>query len=124
MVSQQWSPRPDHRKEFYEDLGLLEIRVTQNQIQPTPTYVLPVDIDIYTGDQVERHRIIIDKRDQTFTFEMGAAPDAVILMQRISYWRRSLKKAIRRMVIPVSPQSDVSGSFEGIVQSGIPAGLQ
>ncbi len=79
----QWflnSGHPDLtiEKEFYEDLGLLEIRVTQNQIQPTPTYVLPVDIDIYTGDQVERHRIIIDKRDQTFTFEMGAAPDAVI----------------------------------------------
>lgn len=65
-------------KSYDATTGLLTLQVSQEQYAPTPTYILPVDIDIYVNGKPERHRIVIDRRDQQFSFAVAAQPDLVI----------------------------------------------
>jgi aminopeptidase N len=56
----------------------LNLKVTQKQnLAETPLYVLPVDVDVYSGSQKERHRIIIDQAVQEFDFIITTKPDLV-----------------------------------------------
>ncbi|HEX5002968.1 MAG TPA: M1 family aminopeptidase [Bacteroidia bacterium] len=51
------------------------IRVEQLQnTTTTPVYTLPVDIDFYSSANVERKRIVITQKDQTFTFALNQQP--------------------------------------------------
>jgi aminopeptidase N len=65
-------------KSYDAATGMLTLQVSQEQYAPTPTYILPVDIDIYVHGKPERHRIVIDRRDQEFSFAVAAQPDLVI----------------------------------------------
>ena len=59
------------------------VALTVNQTQSTDNNVpavfrIPVDVDVYTNGTATRHRIMIDQREQTFSFPATAAPEVVI----------------------------------------------
>ncbi|MEP7264187.1 MAG: M1 family aminopeptidase [Bacteroidota bacterium] len=43
----------------------------------SPIYKLPVAIDIYNGDNVERKKLVINSQEQTYTFHLDSKPDVV-----------------------------------------------
>lgn len=49
----------------------------QQDLTKAPLYRIPLAIDIYTKDKVERKEIILDKQEQTFVFPSPTAPDLV-----------------------------------------------
>ena len=54
--------------------------VTVEQMQKlniAPLYYLPVNIDIYVGGKVETHKVIIDKLNNEFTFNVASKPNLV-----------------------------------------------
>lgn len=64
--------------EVYQD-GQLE--VTASQVQPedySPTYHLPLSIQIWSEGVSQTHRVVLDERQKTFTFSLPKKPDAVI----------------------------------------------
>ncbi|MFN0275184.1 MAG: M1 family aminopeptidase [Chitinophagales bacterium] len=64
----------------YDDFsGNIILNVTQLQdTMTTPIYVLPVDVDVYINGKVEKHKITVDRRLQTFTISASAKPDIVV----------------------------------------------
>ena len=59
------------------------VAVNVSQTQGTDNNVpavfrIPVDIDVYTNGTATRHRVMIDQREQTFTFPAATAPDVVV----------------------------------------------
>ena len=80
----QWFLRAGHPKlRITSDYADGSVALTVEQVQSTDDNVpavfrLPVDVDVYTNGTVERHRIVIDEREQTFTFAAGAAPEVVV----------------------------------------------
>lgn len=64
--------------QVYQD-GQLE--VTASQVQPedySPIYRLPLSIRIWKNGQAQTHRVVMTKREHTFTFPMSEKPDAVV----------------------------------------------
>lgn len=56
------------------------ITLTQEQdLKEFPLYRLPLDVDIYAGGVVNRERIVLDRKSDTFTFKMAHYPDLVIV---------------------------------------------
>ncbi|UKJ07555.1 M1 family metallopeptidase [Solitalea lacus] len=56
----------------------VEINVAQLQnFEKSPLYKLPIDVDFYFEDKVERKRIIINQASQKFTFKFDKKPDVV-----------------------------------------------
>lgn len=55
---------------------MVTIEQKQN-LKTTPLYKIPLDIDIYRNEQVERKRVILEKQSQVFEFELPARPDLV-----------------------------------------------
>ncbi|MBC8045378.1 MAG: M1 family metallopeptidase, partial [Fimbriimonadaceae bacterium] len=64
---------------YYDDFsGNVILNVSQQQdTTTTPIYVLPVDVDIYINGKTERHRIVVDRRMQSFTIAVNGKPDLV-----------------------------------------------
>jgi aminopeptidase N len=57
-----------------------EVTVSIKQMQDlskSPLYRIPMAVDIYTGNKVERQEIVLDKQDQTFIFPSSVAPDLI-----------------------------------------------
>ncbi len=56
----------------------LTVSVDQKQdFTEAPLYILPVNIDIYSGGKVDRQLIWIDEAAQTFTFDVATKPNLV-----------------------------------------------
>ncbi|PPK87590.1 aminopeptidase N [Neolewinella xylanilytica] len=80
--------------QWYLSAGHPQLRITSDyadgnvslrveQLQDTDNNVpavfrIPVDVDVYTNGTAERHRILIDMRDQTFTLPAGLEPEVVV----------------------------------------------
>jgi len=59
----------------WNDSSGYSLRVEQLQnAKTTPIYELPVDIDFYSDSGVERKRIFVTQKDQTFTFALSQQP--------------------------------------------------
>ena len=64
-----------------QELNTNSVRLTisQNQsLETTPLYKLPLAIDIYVNDEVQRHLIEINKQKEVFLFETSVQPDLVV----------------------------------------------
>ncbi|MEO7523993.1 MAG: M1 family metallopeptidase, partial [Ferruginibacter sp.] len=55
---------------------LMKVEQLQN-LETTPLYKLPVDIDIYSGSAVKHIRINVTKQSETFTFDAPVQPELV-----------------------------------------------
>ncbi|CAH1001391.1 hypothetical protein LEM8419_02294 [Neolewinella maritima] len=55
---------------------VLQTQDTENNVPAV--FRIPVDIDVYTNGTATRHRVVIDEREQTFTFPAATAPDVVV----------------------------------------------
>lgn len=54
------------------------IHIEQAQdLTKAPIFKLPVDVDFYSKGKIERHRIVIDKQKQDFTFDLATKPNLV-----------------------------------------------
>jgi len=60
----------------YEN-GKATIKVKQTQDAAVQTFTLPVKVVIYTGGQKVTKEILINSREQTFSFELSAKPDLI-----------------------------------------------
>jgi len=60
----------------YEN-GKATIKIKQTQDTSVQTFTLPVKVDIYAGGQKIRKEILIDSREQTFSFEVSAKPELI-----------------------------------------------
>lgn len=57
--------------------GKATITVKQTQDASVQTFTLPVKIDIYAGGQKIRKEIVIDSREQSFSFDVSAKPELI-----------------------------------------------
>jgi aminopeptidase N len=76
----QGHPRLEVSKDYDPTTGTLTLTVEQLQdAERMPAvFQLPVDVDIYTAEgEVERKKIFVDQRKQSFTFEVDQAPKLV-----------------------------------------------
>tara|TARA_Y100000782_G_C10188982_1_gene269064 strand:+ start:2889 stop:5546 length:2658 start_codon:yes stop_codon:yes gene_type:complete len=79
----QWflsSGHPDLLITYSYDETAQEQKVTIEQKQDKeefPLYKLPIDVDIYTTNGVERHRIVLDSLKETFSFDVAEKPTLV-----------------------------------------------
>ena len=55
----------------------LTIRQKQNTDTGIPIFRLPMNVDVYAGGAISRHRIVIEKKEQTFVFSCDQKPDLV-----------------------------------------------
>lgn len=73
---------PDLKVErsFDPATSVYTITLTQEQdLKEFPLYRLPLDVDIYAGGVVNRHRIVLDRKSDSFGFKVAARPDLVIV---------------------------------------------
>ena len=71
-------PELDITYQWNEELKVETVTIKQLQnLSKTPLYKLPIDIDIYNNGVAERHRVIVDKENQSFAFSCLAKPDLV-----------------------------------------------
>ena len=58
--------------------GNATVNIKQMQDQSAvPLYRIPMAIDIYSGGNVKREEIVLDKQDQTFTFPVSSEPQLI-----------------------------------------------
>ncbi|MNQ57108.1 hypothetical protein D3C85_712520 [compost metagenome] len=57
--------------------GQATISVKQTQDSSVQTFSLPVKVDMYVNGNKIRKNILIDKREQNFSFDVGAKPDFI-----------------------------------------------
>ena len=80
----QWYLKAGHPQlSITTDYADGSVAVTVAQTQSTDNNVpavfrIPVDIDVYTNGSATRHRVVIEEREQTFTFPSASAPDVVV----------------------------------------------
>jgi len=68
-------PKLNVFKTFNEKLGEVKLEIEQIQdISKMPIYKLPLEIDIYTDDNVIRHHVIIEEQKQQFIFKTKSLP--------------------------------------------------
>lgn len=60
----------------YEN-GKATIKVKQTQDASVQTFTLPVKVDIYAGGQKIRKEILINSREQSFSFDVSTKPDLI-----------------------------------------------
>lgn len=54
------------------------VNIRQDQdLSLTPLYRIPMAVDIYSGGKKERKEIVLDKQNQTFSFNAATAPDLI-----------------------------------------------
>ena len=62
----------------YQD-GTLKLTITQTQdLRYSPTYRLPLEIDVWENGKATRHQFILDKTEQAFEFKTTAEPELVV----------------------------------------------
>lgn len=54
-----------------------EVSVVVKQTQPDKVFVMPVSIDVYYGNNKQRHEVWIRNKADTFTFAVNSKPDLV-----------------------------------------------
>lgn len=58
----------------------LKLQVKQKQdLAEVPLYKLPLVLDIYVNGKKERHNLVIENQEESFTFRCGTKPNLVIL---------------------------------------------
>ncbi len=67
-------PKLDITYSYNEGTKKVSVAVKQNQEK---TFVLPVAIDIYQGTKKARHEVWVNRKEQTFEFEVSSKPDLV-----------------------------------------------
>ena len=60
----------------YEN-GKATIKVKQTQDASVQTFTLPIKVDIYAGGQKIRKEILINSREQNFSFDVSSKPDLI-----------------------------------------------
>lgn len=66
------------KKEYNKASAQVELTIEQIQdFSTTPLYVLPIDIDVYSGGRVQRTRICLEKQKQVFYFPDTSEPSLV-----------------------------------------------
>ena len=71
-------PKVSYSHDWDEANKILSIRVEQQQnFENTPLYKLPIDIDIYTTESVERKRIWVEATKAVFSFPLAEKPSLV-----------------------------------------------
>ncbi|MEM9023195.1 MAG: hypothetical protein AAGB22_05615, partial [Bacteroidota bacterium] len=79
----QWflaSGHPQLRVQYHYDDSTREQTVTISQEQDlnhTPLYRLPLEVDVYSNGQATRHQIVLEQRKTTFRFPAAGVPDLV-----------------------------------------------
>jgi aminopeptidase N len=79
----QWFLASGHPKlkithQYIDSTKTYSVTLKQNQnFENTPLYRLPMDVDIYEGGKVNRERIVLTDKEQTFNFKVTAKPDLV-----------------------------------------------
>ncbi|WP_291721456.1 M1 family metallopeptidase [Bernardetia sp.] len=62
----------------YQD-GTLKLTITQTQdLRYSPTYLLPLEIDIWENGKSTRHKFILEKTEQSFEFKTESNPELVV----------------------------------------------
>ncbi|MGB3801875.1 MAG: M1 family metallopeptidase [Lewinella sp.] len=80
----QWFLKAGHpRMRITSDYTDGSVSLHVEQLQDTDNNVpavfrIPVDVDVYTNGAAERHRIVVDMRDQTFTLPADTEPEVVV----------------------------------------------
>ncbi|MBA3662646.1 MAG: M1 family peptidase [Bacteroidetes bacterium] len=71
-------PLLDISKEYNPVSKTVKIKIIQAQdLKEVPLYVLPVDVDIYADNKVQRHRIVINQKEQEFFLPANTEPQLV-----------------------------------------------
>lgn len=79
----QWFLASGHPKlkivhQYSDSSKTYTVTLKQNQnLENTPLYRLPIDVDIYESGKVKRERIIFSEKEQTFSFKVLSKPDLV-----------------------------------------------
>lgn len=79
----QWFFKPGHPdlliSYYYNDsLKKQMLRIQQTQdLTKNPVYKLPLSVDIYSNNKIERHEIVINDSIQEFFFDVSQRPDLV-----------------------------------------------
>lgn len=71
---------PTLKIDYFYDATSSQQFITVEQTQDlttTPLYKIPVDVDIYTDEEVKRERIILSQKKETFSFNVIAKPELV-----------------------------------------------
>lgn len=56
----------------------IKVGITQDQnLTETPLYRIPISVDIYSGGNIERKEIVLDRQNQSFIFPSLSPPDLV-----------------------------------------------
>jgi len=53
------------------------IEQTQDTTTGTPVFRLPIDVDVYSGGETKRYRVVMNKARQTFSFPAYTKPDLI-----------------------------------------------
>ncbi len=80
----QWFLKPGHpvlelTRSYQTERGLYQIKVKQTQqTQEKPIYRIPVKVDVYYADRVDRLTFVIEQADQTLSIPAKQKPLAVV----------------------------------------------
>lgn len=80
----QWFMKPGHPvleigREYETERGVYRLTVKQTQQdQEKPIYRIPVKVDVYYADRVDRLEFVVDKAEQTFSFVAKPKPLLVV----------------------------------------------
>ena len=56
---------------------LVTIEQIQDTTMGTPVFYLPIDIDVYSGGEIKRHRVVMNKAKQTFSLPAYTKPNLI-----------------------------------------------
>ncbi len=71
-------PLLDIQTGYDNTLKQINVTIKQNQdLNKYPLYSLPIAVDIYTSDKIERKKVALTRQNQTFTFEAQQEPDLI-----------------------------------------------
>lgn len=57
---------------------IIDVEQTQDPSKMPPVFILPLDVDLYIGGEVTRHRIVVNKRKQSFRLPATTDPELII----------------------------------------------
>jgi aminopeptidase N len=71
-------PDLDINYSYNDTTGKTSITVTQKQdLSQNPIFKLPLDVDIYVKGKLEKHRVVVNKPRETFSFDVPSRPNLV-----------------------------------------------
>ncbi|MBK7889013.1 MAG: DUF3458 domain-containing protein [Bacteroidetes bacterium] len=64
--------------QYNETTKTASVTIKQTQdLNESPVFRIPVAVDIYKGNEIKRHAIVISKQEETFYFESATKPDLI-----------------------------------------------